>query len=177
LDCEKHINNYETYSADLLRDVDNYRTIDNQAIEIPGFDYKKFKLFGLSLIWRSHISNLFFFSGVNLGPHAEKIRKMILLENPGKPKEYCFSLLKIDGATSAKRIMHAPTKVKVDGQNAYVFLAYGFEWIYVISSHSGNLPDDYPLIGITPELVILIDHIPQGRFMQNIKANMPNLTK
>src|SRR5829696_2805371 len=55
--CEQQISRYETYAANILTNCDTYRTKDNKAIVIPNLNYKLFKLFGLSLIWRSHISN------------------------------------------------------------------------------------------------------------------------
>ena len=177
LDCEKHINSYEKYSANLLRGVDTYRSLDNQRIVIPNYDYHLFKLFGLSLIWRAHISSHHFFSAVNLGPHADRIRQMILSNDPGQPREYCFSLLKIDGALTATRMLQAPVKVRFQNHNAYQLMALGFEWVFIISSHSDYLTDEYPFIGLTPELVILIEHTTQGRFIQDMVEKMPTLTR
>lgn len=162
-DCEQHINRYETYSANILRSCDNYRTKDNKAIVIPNYNYKLFKLFGLTLIWRSHVSSNYIFGSVKLGPHAEKIRTMIFSENPGGPYEYCFTLMKIEGPKSANTIIQSPSTARVYNHKAYVFVAYGFEWTFIVSSHLDRLDEkNYPFVGVVPDLVILIDRKSQG---------------
>lgn len=52
-----------------------------------GIDYKKFKLFLLSILWRSSISNQSFFDHIKLGPYEEKIREMILHNKINKTNE------------------------------------------------------------------------------------------
>jgi hypothetical protein len=175
LECEAKINNYEDYSVSLLKDADKYRTPDNKAILIPNFDYLRFKLFGLSLIWRSHLSKHHIFKPVKLGPHAEKMRSMLFSGTPGKPFEYCFTLLRIEGPEIAKTIMHGPTTAKFYGHRAYVFLAYGFEWTFVVSNHSDYLTDQYPFVGVLPELVILIERKSKGQFLHDIGLKMRTL--
>jgi hypothetical protein len=177
LECEARINHFETYAASILRASENYRNVDGSAIEIPDFDYPRFKLFGLSLIWRSHISGLHFFSGVNLGPHAEKLRTMLFAQDPGKPGDYCFTLVKIEGPTSAETIMHSPAKVRFRGHYAYIFLAYGFEWIFIVSSHSNQLLMGYPFVGVEPDLIILVERKSQREFLQEMRERMPELVK
>lgn len=66
-ECEGQIGDYENYAARTLRQADKYRTPDDRAIVIPNFDYQRFKLFGLSLIWRTHITSVHMFKNVNLG--------------------------------------------------------------------------------------------------------------
>jgi len=102
---------------------------------------------------------------------------MLLSDNPGKPFEYPFTLLKIDGPTSATSIMHGPTTARFYGHKAYVALVYGFEWTFIISSHSDHLTDEYPFVGVLPELVILIDRKTQREFLHEIRSNMPNMTR
>jgi hypothetical protein len=88
--CEGQISSYETYAATVLRSPSDNLDPNDRVVKIPNFDYRCFKLFGLSVIWRCHISGLHFFSAVKLGLHAEKIRKMLFVENPGKPSEYAL---------------------------------------------------------------------------------------
>lgn len=58
----------------------------------PTYDYKRFKLFLLSMLWRASISSRPFFQQVRLGQKVqEDLRKMILEGKPGEPDEYaCF---------------------------------------------------------------------------------------
>jgi len=171
-ECEGKINVYETYSSKLLRQGDKYKASDGRAVVIPDFDYSSFKLFGLSLIWRSHITSIHMFGEVNLGSHAEAIRKMLYSADPGEPNQYCFTLIKIEGAESANTVIHAPAKTRFRGHNAYLFMAYGYDWLFVISSHSSSLPKDYPFVGMKPELVILIKTMSEKGFIQEMRRRM-----
>ena len=62
--------------------------------EIVGYlygtpDYRKLKLFFISLIWRMHWSSNPYFDGVNLSRTQEKqVRSMILDTQPGNPDQY-----------------------------------------------------------------------------------------
>jgi hypothetical protein len=171
-ECEGQIGVYENYAANILRQADKYRTSDGRAIVIPNFNYSSFKLFGLSLIWRSHITSIHMFGEVNLSSHAEKIRKMLLSEDPGEPSQYCFTLIKIAGVESANTIIHAPGRTRFRGHNAYLFMAYGYDWLFVISSHSSSLPKDYPFVGMKPELVILTQTMSEEGFIQEMRRRM-----
>ena len=51
-----------------------------QLYEIQGLDYRKFRLFGLSVLWRASVASHRFFRAVNLGPHESAIRQMILAQ-------------------------------------------------------------------------------------------------
>jgi hypothetical protein len=70
------------------------------CIVLQNLDYKKFKLFLLSLLWRMSITTQDFFTNVSLGQrHEEKIRKALLDEDPLQPGDYpcAFELLTLSG--------------------------------------------------------------------------------
>ena len=49
-------------------------------------DYSSFKLFHLSVLFRASVSQKPTFAAVSLGPHhEEKVRQLILKQDPGKP--------------------------------------------------------------------------------------------
>ncbi len=171
-ECEGQFSRYEAYAAGLLRKIDEHRTPDGRAIMIPGFDYRRFKLFGLSLLWRSHVTRLHMFGAVKLGAHAEKIRAMLAAEDPGEPSTYCFAVLKIEGSKSANTVIQAPAKIRFREHNAYVFLAYGYEWLFIVSGHSNMLPADYPFVGMKPELVILIQNRGEAGFIREVRRRL-----
>jgi hypothetical protein len=171
-DCEAQFSRYESYAASVLRKAGDYRTVDNHFIVIPDFDYARFKLFGLSLIWRFHVSRLHMFGDVNLGPHAEIIRLMLVAEDPGEPSKYRIAVVKIDGAEIADTVIHAPNKLRIGGLNAYFFLAFGYEWLFLISNHIGNVPKGFPFVGSHPELVMLIRASDEKGFIQEMRRRM-----
>lgn len=57
-------------------------------VSCTGLDYKKFKLFFMSVLWRFSISNKDFFEKINLGSYEEKLRQMILSGDPGKQMDF-----------------------------------------------------------------------------------------
>jgi hypothetical protein len=70
------------------------------CIVLQNLDYKKFKLFLLSLLWRMSIAQHDFFANVNLGQqHEKKIRKALLDEDPLRPEDYpcAFEFLTLGG--------------------------------------------------------------------------------
>jgi hypothetical protein len=65
----------------------------NKILHVKNIDYKRFKLFLLSVLWRASISKQEIFRHVNLGCHEDIIRKMIYDSNPGNESEYPMSIL------------------------------------------------------------------------------------
>ncbi|HEX5707724.1 MAG TPA: hypothetical protein VFX96_10545, partial [Pyrinomonadaceae bacterium] len=99
-------------------------------------------------------------------------RKMLHDGDPGKPSWYCFTLIKLEGVESANTVIHAPAKTRFRDHNAYIFMAYGFDWLFVISSHSSSLPEDYPFVGMKSDLVILIQTMSEKGFIQEVRRRM-----
>lgn len=65
------------------------------ALHFEFVDYKRFKLFQPSLLWRMSVSRLDFFKEVNLGPDAEGIRIALVGENPSRPDQYACLMTKV----------------------------------------------------------------------------------
>ena len=91
-------------------------------VRYENLDYTKTKLFFLSILWRCHISKNQTFSMVDLGIHAEVLRKMIIENDPGKEDEYEVVLVKIDtdGSRPSKSVIE-PRKIQTDGNTFYIF--------------------------------------------------------
>ena len=59
-------------------------------------DYKKMKLFQLSILWRAAEATGEFFSAVILPTHhRERLRQMLLTENPGADHEYFCTMARL----------------------------------------------------------------------------------
>lgn len=104
-------------------------------------DYKKFKLFMLSILWRASITSRPFFSEVSLGQrHEEKIRNMLLTSDAGEIDDYptvVFTYL--NSPKSAKDLITKPRKVTANQHTYYVFLIGGLIFQYSISKN--NVPE------------------------------------
>ncbi len=110
--------------------------IDNDSF-VTTFDYESFKLFHLSIFFRASVSSLPTFSLVNLGPHEDKIRQMLLESRAGKESEYPlfgFAVLE-DGGGLCSKIITRPINARFEGAKIYGCLYGGVMWWIMVSSH------------------------------------------
>lgn len=101
-DCERIWEPWDNYVQQLLgeqllnvqvRYDSNGRKL---ASVVNQFDYKKLKLFFISIIWRASVSNIPFFSRVSLGPFEEVAKTMIYNTNPGSDEDFGVILSRFD---------------------------------------------------------------------------------
>ena len=141
-ECEDKLNKWETYVAQVLFSSAEIGIEKMQdAIIFRDIDYTKFKLFQLSIIWRVGASRLQQFANVNLGPHEEKLRSMILKDNPGAPTDYgCLIILTPSYFDLVSKMMMLAQETRFDGHRCYMFLMAGVTWVFFVSSHTSHLP-------------------------------------
>ncbi len=102
-----------------------------------GIDYSKFKIFLLSLLWRTSISNLPDFEDVKLGSHEDIIRQMILNNNPDVPSNYpCAMITSLNLKEMPHQMIVQPRLLKDDGGHSYLFLIGGVLYIFHVSQHN-----------------------------------------
>lgn len=82
---------------------------------IHGIDYAKFKLFFLSVLWRAHHCTHDFFSSIDIGPHFDKLDRMVKAGDPGNPNEFAVCLFEYRFPYSA--LMHKPYRTRFEGLN------------------------------------------------------------
>jgi len=85
-DCENLISKWENYTKKLLKNIQINEK--KEAVYLKNINYKYFKLFHLSIIWRSSITSRKEFSNVDIGPHEEILRKKLLNEEAGQSDIY-----------------------------------------------------------------------------------------
>ena len=136
-DCETHLNNYETYAAGVFNgDNAGIPKIMGNVFTFSGLDYSKFKLFLLSILWRFSVTNLPAFAGMDLGPHQDKLRKMIKSNNPGYPWEYgCMVVAVAKDGKILSDIMYGPISSKVDGHLFWIVVVAGYVLHFYVNSH------------------------------------------
>ncbi|MBI5190511.1 MAG: hypothetical protein HZA22_07535 [Nitrospirae bacterium] len=87
--CEGKLSAYEKYAYEnVLKKLLEYTFSMEEYLYFEDVDYRRFKLFLLSVLWRAGITSIPTFQSVSLGPHEGKLRDMILKENPGEEGEY-----------------------------------------------------------------------------------------
>lgn len=141
-ECEQHISQFEIVTKRLFYDEMNYdRIAGSNSIKIFNLDYSKVKLFQLSLLWRASVAKNPFFENVRLGPHEERIRKMLLQSNPGKPYEYgCIIVGLFTDEKFVFDVISKPERAKFEGFNSYRFMLGGCIWIFIVSGQNNNFP-------------------------------------
>lgn len=139
VNCEQHINRFEEYAHSVFYKNMVYQdTGTPNEIMLTQLDYNKLKLFQLSILWRAAVASDPVFSRVSLGPHAERLRKMILSDDPGDVHEYgCILVGLMDEQAGTFDAVMQPEKGRVGGQISYRFIFGSCLWLYVVSNH-GN---------------------------------------
>ncbi len=139
--CEQHINEYEKYANRVMFYEPPEKINQNSKIVIvEGIDYKLMKLFQLSVLWRAAVSSLPTFQEVKLGPHQERIRKMILNNNPGKYTDYgCLqTAIFMEEKKLANGLVMAVELIRIEGYRIYRFVFGGIIWLFYVSSHNDS---------------------------------------
>ena len=103
---------------------------------IGGLDYRRMKLFLLSLLWRFGVTTLAVFMGAQLGPHSEKLRRMLLAQDAGDPLAYPCLLTAV--TWQGKHIgdfIVPPCLAKMDAHHIWSFVVAGIVFTFFVSSH------------------------------------------
>jgi hypothetical protein len=166
-DCEKQLSVYERYvSLVFSGEIKVISERNSNLVKISGLDYHNFKMFGLSVLWRASVSKLQFFEKVTLQLHEEKIRELILTENPSKPDEYGFFLAPlVDNGRDLEDLMVQPTRSRLGGHYCYRFVFGGILWIFIVSSH--QTPEVFQQAFVNPsgEMLMLVSELSDMAFI------------
>ncbi|MCX5831208.1 MAG: hypothetical protein NT140_04875 [Deltaproteobacteria bacterium] len=127
--CDQYLGILDGYAQKLLiQDFSEELAVRNvntkMAYKIDKYDYKKLKLFFLSVLWRASISSQSFYRKIEIGAHENIIKGMIRYEDPGEPFEYSVSLAKFSDPRMIA--MLDPHKKRLDGINYCQIYMTGF---------------------------------------------------
>ena len=134
--CESTFSVWESYAKSVWeKNAGNWRKIDGGGLWGSGLDYRKLKLFLLSVLWRSDIATGDIGENVSLGPHSEKIRLMLLEGHPKEPQLYpCMMMRIMSGNALKENGLRWPIKGRWYGQIAYSVAFKGVGLLYVIGN-------------------------------------------
>lgn len=137
-ECEQLLSReYENYFADLwLNNNALPNSIASNTYTIENIDYLKFKLYHLSILFRTSISSLPEFTGIHLGPHEETIRQMLLSQDDNDNYQIAASVLIHEDRTVEKRIITFPKWVSHNAHTFYQTIFSGCAWLIKVSSHN-----------------------------------------
>ena len=125
-----------------IPDCQNYELESYEFSECRNVDYHKFKLFLLSILWRSHITDRPKFNSVNLGPHANRIKEMLWNNEPREELEYPITTTSFIRADyHYKDLILEPRRMRTkSGINSYIFSIGSFQFHFFVNSTDHKLP-------------------------------------
>jgi len=111
--------------------------LNQKFLHLTNLDYTKFKLFLLSIIWRASISNHKMFNSVSLGEHGDRIRKMIIENNPSSEDNYPVGMFILtQNERGPTKMISNPIPIKKDKSLIYHFLINGLAINYNIEGQA-----------------------------------------
>lgn len=110
---------------------------EGSVVVLDRIDYGSFKLFHLSVLFRASASDHPNYREVDLGPHTEQIRRMIMNGMPGPDSQYPIVCLAVEGTDGEiwDELVGPAHRVKLYGHWGYYFTFAGAQWMYFVSSH------------------------------------------
>jgi hypothetical protein len=174
--CEQQLGRWERHASQVLfhsKPVQWKRVGDE--MRRSDVDYKQFKLFTLSLIWRASVSTHKEFRNVALGPLEDKVRLMVHKEDPGPHHLYpCFIRMFIEEPTLAGATIIPPYEHRLTSHRSYKALFGGLLWTWVMSGHTGPGSAGVGIIKEDGVLPLLISRHGQERaFFSRIAKRLP----
>lgn len=110
-----------------------------ESIVLNGIDYERFKLFHLSVLWRAAACSWSQQGKIDLGPHFDAIRDIILRRTTPDETTYPFwGMALVDdraGFEVCKEILFYAGHDHRWGIHTYILVFGGVAWHYAVSSH------------------------------------------
>jgi hypothetical protein len=146
-DCEQKFGRLEDYAKKFFYGTSNPIRLQLPLLKDPLFvaDYKRMKLFQLSILWRASEAKGEFFSAVTLSDHhRERLRYMLSNDDPGREDEYFCAVTRLivssvieefqaSHGISNETGFFAPTSHKHGTWDSHLFVMGGIVWCFCVS--------------------------------------------
>lgn len=141
-ECESQMSDWETHaSLTILGGMELGVSRRENQVLFSSLDYTKFKLFQMSLLWRTAVSSRPEIPQVTLGVHEDRMRRMLLNGRPGKPYEYgCMMFYVPEWTKSLSHCIFPPDPARLGAHHCYRCIFGGLLWVYFVSSHTSQVP-------------------------------------
>jgi hypothetical protein len=166
-DCEKLLSGFESYADRVINGPEPLLVKESNGLLIyTGVDYVRFKLFLISLLWRMGVASHKFFRNVSLGPHQEKLRRMLLEGDPGEFCEYAciITAIKHEGRVVSDFAIE-PEHWRIEGLNGYRFCIGGFAFWFLVSNQPHKFPRKEFFLSEKGELTVSLGSPDSMRFV------------
>ncbi len=155
--CEGRFSSWDDYAYRLLSadpsTLEVHQAMPDTWVEVrANVDYEKAKLFAISVLWRGHVSKHDMFRAVDLGPYAERARKLILENDPGPAHVFSTFFESFDETYSPH--MLGPLRLYVGGLNFYKFHLARHEMHVKVDGR--NVPEDFEELLLRPDERLLV---------------------
>jgi hypothetical protein len=173
-ECEERFSEWEGYARDVFCRLPLKVTEDKKVVVFSGVKYTPFKLFQMSLIWRASITRRPEAQRIDLGPHTERMRKMLFEERPGEVHEYgSVLILPALSQELMQQFVYPPESLptKIDGHSAYRAVFGGLFWLFIVSNHSARIPYKEVFISKDGNLPVFKVGGPAIKFMQQLASD------
>lgn len=169
--CERRLGVFEKYFADFwyqTNPLPNPVFEDHVSLSVR---YGDFKLFLLSILWRSSISTLEQFSPVKLGPFEKTLRQMLLAADPGTQQEFpiigSVYLIPTTRTPCHGTIMPPGKSRGPKGSSVYSFVFGGVGWFFYITRQ--HLPDiSRASVSLDGNITLAVNDLTENRWINEI---------
>ena len=133
--CEDQFSRYEAYARGVIfGGVEIATKQEAGRLLLKDVDYKKFRLFLLSLLWRMGISKSEFFEAVDLGPYEEKLRLLLIAEDPGDEDHIPCAVTGVLMEGKPGNWFLPPDRIRALGQHCYRIVISGILFLFFVSN-------------------------------------------
>lgn len=134
--CDAYLGTFEQIGIETLRSIKSCETIVSSVNEqvkvykLVNFDYVRFKLFFLTLLWKASVSKKSSFEVVSLGLYEEAVRQMLLNKDFGGNHDFSLFITvyrpsRLKEYQDVWHILHksvmSPSKARIEGVTYYEF--------------------------------------------------------
>lgn len=172
-DCEEKFSRWETYVRSVFYG-NQLRVVhqNEKFIEIL-VDFHFFKLFQLSILWRSGICTRNEFKSISLGFHQNSIREMLKNETPGDAEKYGCILIAPQGHSEiTENIIHPMGNITIDQVDCTRLLFGGLLWLFFQSKNALNLNQKDLFLQETGSLKILKSKKGLNRYIEQLAIDI-----
>jgi len=109
--------------------------VNGRSVSVDGADYTLCKLFHLSILWRAGVSSLPEFANVSLGPHADRLRQMLLTGDAGAEEAYAVIgfVIVLDNREVVYDLITGPIRSRKGAFTTYFMCYAGCEWYFIVN--------------------------------------------
>ncbi len=176
--CEDTFKDLDDYARAIIYSTPTGKTFGimvepaTHGMNVLNIDYKRLKLYQLSILWKASACNREFYKNVNLGEHENTIKNMLIEKNPGKSDAFgcIMTVVKHNENGVFDHVIDMPKQCNIDGWDIIRFFYAGTIWLYVISANTDRFPfKKYFVHPNAPLHILLRDLKKTSGLMKNIE--------